>query len=342
MQRFILMACFVLFLACSKDSTLDTKTATQPEPEQEVEKQQLLNLTHVQGLATPPFETPATSIDYEGKLYVVGDGNTYTYDFSSDQWNLIYERIANPLNNGWFNSDISFLRDGRWFVYSHYGLWSFDFVEKEWMLEHRTEIGEGFHFPTGTYLNGTLYIFDRASRDDTIYTYDFENHQLVEHGSFDNPGFWGFIRNPIFKVGAKLYYLHLTAGGGYYNDISVYEINTDFKNMTLLDTYRVERTLADSAAFLYDGKIIFGLGGDVSGDGNGNITTYGINDKFNYYDPQSNTFHEMPDSFYEGRINSLPATYNNESYLLNGRTIKNNESENKTTLDKLTFEFGLY
>lgn len=325
----ILSAIITLTLfACTSDNN-------NPEEENNTEPINILTLTNSESASIAPFIKPRERIIFENNLYVVDRLKTYKYDFNSSNWEILNQNNT-ELDFGvadypYFDFNISFIRNGKWYIINRRALWSFDFTTHIWTNIKSFGNSELLQ-PIGIYDKDTLYIFSDIFS--TIYTYNFETNSLIEHSTFEERPNYGQLVKSIFKINGITYFTKING----YDKIQIYKWNNNYTEFELLNEYQANY-IAQGSGFVFNDKIIFGLGGEASADGNGNITGYNLNDKFYYYDTTKNEFGIIKNSFYQGRYVSLPIEYNNEYYLLGGKTVSNNQVTDIETLDKLYFEY---
>lgn len=290
-----------------------------------------LTITNTSTISNTPFSKPREAIIFENNLYAVNDTHTYKYDFSSNIWETINANSIGVADYPYFEYNVSFIRDGKWNIINSNALWAFDFSTNNWeKIKEFTDNSLGS--PIGIYDNNRLFIFSDFM--DKVYEYNFENNTLIEHSTFEQKSNYGQLVKSIFKIGDTYYFTKLSG----YNKISIYKWVDNFTNFEFLNEYQSEY-IAQGTGFVFNDNIIFGLGGETSADGNGNLTSFILNDKFYYYNTTNNEFKEIKNSFYEGRYVSLPIEYNDKFYLLGGQTITNNEIIYRETLDQVDFEF---
>ncbi|WP_103069798.1 Kelch repeat-containing protein [Aquimarina sediminis] len=329
--KIILPLIFLALFSCSDDeNTIDENSIPTPDPT----PTNILTLVDSKSISTTPFTLPKETIVFEDNLYAIDDFKTYKYNFELNIWETINENNTDldfeVADSPYFDYNVSFIKDDKWYIMHRRALWTFNFTTLVWTLEKQF-----FHnkltAPIGFYENNTLYVFSDIFN--TIYTYDFENNLLVDHSTFEQRPNYGQLTKSIFKIKGEYYFTKLSD----YNKISVYKFSSDFKTFEYLNEYKTDY-VAQGSGFIFNDKIIFGLGGEISVDQNNNISGYQLNNKFYYYDTQTNEFNTIANDFYEGRYLALPIEYNNEFYLLGGINVSNNQQKNKATLDKLAFK----
>jgi hypothetical protein len=210
-------------------------------------------------------------------------------------------------------------------------LWTFDFTTNNW--EKIKEFTNNLLIsPIGVFDNDSLFIFSDIY--DKVYKYNFEDNTLIEHSTFIPRSNYSQLVKSIFKIGDTYYFTKIAE----YNKILIYKWTDNFTNFEYLNEYQADY-IAQGSGFVFNDNIVFGLGGQATGNQNGDIIDFQLNNKFYYYSTSENVFKKVDNTFYEGRYASLPVEYNNKHYLLGGQTIINNETIYKETLDIIDFEF---
>lgn len=323
--KFLLAFAMLTIFSCSTDTvdvsfnenTIDANAETK------------LTLVNSSSLGSTPFFEPRETIVYMNNLYAIDKQSTYKYSFQSNLWQQIIntnneddlEIASHPSDN----SNFSFIRDDKWYVLSNTLLSSYSFETRSWNIEKQFSENEGFNNPTGIYSNGELYVF--SGDDNVVYTYDFQDKTFEMHADLDLDSNYAQLVNSVFKVSSTYFYARLSD----YKTISLYVFNDQFDKVEYLGDY-VKNNFDKGAGFVYDKKIIFGLGGDFT---NGTEAT--IHNSFEYYDTKTDEFKTVSNQMYESRYIGLPIRYNNAHYLLGGTTIINGEKTPKNTIDKLEF-----
>ncbi|WP_396632573.1 hypothetical protein [Maribacter sp. R86514] len=298
-----------------------------------IESVNLLTITNSSSVSNTPFSKPAEAIIYEDNLYSISDLNTYKYNFESNIWETINTNNLNVANTK--DSNVSFIKDSKWYIINRKGLWTFDFSANKWeILKEFTD--NLLLASSGVYHNDSLYIFSNIY--DNVYKYNFENNSLILHSTFTQKPVYGILTKTILKIKGSYYYLRLTNGG----KMAIYKWIDDFTNFELLNEFKYEDWLTGGSAFVFNDNIVFGLGGDIVTGVHGGIASFSLNDKFYYYDIINNESKKIENSFYTGTFNALPIEYNNKFYLLGGTTILNREIIYRNTLDQIEFKFIEY
>ncbi len=327
MKKVFLVAILIFCFGCSKNDseTVDTNPISEEEPEI------VLDLVATETLGTTPFSKAWQYIVHEDILYVVDDTNTYSFDLITKQWETISDLQVEVTNFAPFLSSISFIREGKWCLFSSRGLWEFDFDLNMWN-EIPVFSPDTFFNPKGFYVDNLLHFVSNANGNDKIYTYDFATNSVSEQGTFEMSGNRGEITQPVFKVGNDYFTVLYTDG------FAVYKYGENFKTMELINKYNAF-PLSNCSAFLFEDKLVFGLAGSATVDLDGNYLSSNISDALYYYDIEKNEFGQLPSPFSEARYGALPFAYGNEYFLMGGTTVIEEKIVTRTSIEKLTFEY---
>jgi len=328
-MKFKILLAFVMLsvFSCSTDSidnnlTNDTAVVTNATPE--------LTLVNASSVSITPFFEPRASIVYKNMLYTVDDASTYVFDFSTQKWDkTVNQNVLDGPNVASLpseKSNVSFLRKNMWHILSSKALYAYNFDTRKWTIEKEFTNNEIIENPIGMFSNGNLYAFSKM--DSTIYMYDFEANTFVEHSVLDLSSNEAQLVNSIYEVNGEFYYTNLSD----YRTISVYKFNADFTEVELINE-QVDKNLDKGSGFVYQDKIIFGLGGNIED------TNLQLNDTFNYFDTATNEFKTVENRMYESRFISLPVEYNDAHYLLGGTFVESGVKTPRKSLDKLEFDF---
>ncbi|MER3376798.1 MAG: hypothetical protein RIM83_19305 [Allomuricauda sp.] len=317
---------FFIAYGCS-----DNETPIHDETTKAPESKEVLTLLNSKKANDTPFKLPRESIIFEENLYVVDESKTYKYSFDSNSWETINAASEGVAVFPYLNYNISFIRNKKWHILNEYSLSMFDFTSNTWEEIKRFQNSD-LHATIGVYVNETLYVFSDIIRDE-IFKYDFENNELLPYSTFEKKPNYGQLVKSIYKIGESYYFTKLSD----YNSISIYKWNNNFKTLEYINEYETEY-IAQGSGFAYKDNIIFGLGGENSVDENGEITSFKLTDKFYYYNVTNNEFHEVKNSFYQGRFASLPIKHDDSFFLLGGYTILNNQRKEVQVMDQLSFK----
>ncbi len=328
-KRSVWLVISLLSVACSSDSTDATPTEAIDE-EVEIE---VLDLVNVQTIADTPIPDFDSFLVFRDKLYAVKAKDTYVFDFTLTTWSFLGTDTDMP---NFLDSGFSFLRNGKWNLFTGGGLFEFDFDLEDWKVIDLFPQSNSLFYVNGFYLESeeALFFTDRANGNDTIYKYDLLTNELILYSTYNNEGYHGGIANNSFVVNGSHYLIELERS----NLPSIYKFNDDFTELNSINNYSIENQLDGGVAMNFENYIIFGLGGIPTSDGE-NITRDPSTLKFYSYDVVNNIFAEMQSSLYESCRAANLVTYNNEFYLINGRTIKNQKSEARNSIEKIEFDF---
>ncbi len=332
LARSVCLFVIIFLTACSSESANEATIPVDDEVAEEETPKEVLDLVNVQTIANTPIPGFDSFLVFGDKVYTVKAKDTYVFDFTLATWSFLGTDQDMP---DFLNLGISFLRNGKWNLFTEGGLFEFDFDLEDWKAIDRFPQANGIFYTDGFYIAAeeAIYFIDRANGNDTIYKYDLQTNELISHSSYDNKGDYGGISNNTFTINGSNYLLKLEA----YTQPAIYKFNDDFSELLFVNEYRTEDQLDGGIAMQLGNYIIFGLGGIPSANGDV-ITSDPSTLKFYSYDVLNDVFAEMPSSFYEScRVANL-VTYNNEFYVLNGFTIKDQRSEARNTFEKIEFE----
>ncbi len=327
MKHFLFVFLSILFIGCSKSNS-DSESPIVPEEEPTT----TIDLVSTSIIGETPFDLADQYIIHNKLLYVVANRETYRYGFSSKEWELLTEVDEQMAYSSVFAGGISFIRNGKWHLFGFSGMWVFDFETLEWN-ELPVITAEQLFNPKGFYVDDNLYFVSNANGNDKIYRYDFETNVVSTIGSFEVSGLRGEISQAVFASGPNFYTLLYTTDG-----LTVYRFIENFQTMEKLGSYKVF-PLESGIAYLKDDLIIFGLGGSVTVDREGNYTQEDLQDQLYYFDLTEQAFGELATPFKEKRHAALSFTYDNEFYLLGGRTVINETITPRNTMEKLVFDY---
>lgn len=322
----------ILFFSCSSEDV--NQPDTDPIDETTEESKEVLDLVDIDTIATTPDSNFYSFIVHEDKLYTVKAGETQVFDFNTSKWTLIVNDADMP---SYYDTGISFIRNGKWNLLTSKGLFEYNFELKDWKVLDRYSGSKSIFYLQGLYVESEdmVYFIDQANGNDNIYKYDLKQKEYIIHSTFENNSSNGEIQNGAFTIDGIHYILKLED----YNEIGIYKFNEDFSELKLVNNYRTEKFLDSSIALQYGNYIIFGLGGIPSADNNDIITHDPSNLKFYAYNVKKDSFSEAPTQFYQSRRNAKLVTYNNNFYLINGFTIENKKSKKVNLIEQIEFNF---
>lgn len=322
----------LFFLSCSSEDVNQPNSEPTGDETNEQQKE-VLDLVKVDTIANTPESDFYSFITYQDKLYTVKGGETQVFDFSTSKWSLLVNDADLP---SYYDTGISFIRNGKWNLLTSKGLFEYNFELKDWKVLSRYSGSKNIFYLQGLYIESQdmVYFIDQANGNDDIYKYDLKKNEYIVHGEFNNTGGHGEIHNGAFTIDGVHYILKLDS----FSKLGIYKFSDDFSKLTLINQHSTPEILAGSVSLQHKEQIIFGLGGSVSVDSNDIITSESSNLNFYSYDIKNNTFSEAPTKFYQPRYYAKLATYNNEFYLLNGRTIKDNKTEEVNLIEKIKFD----
>lgn len=335
----VLLIIGMFLLSCSKeDNTNDSNSEVDTPIAERVE---VLNLINWETIADTPVENFDSHIVHENKLFSFSDKDTYVFDFESANWTLLATDADNVIPNISYGTKVNFIRNGKWNMFTERGLYAFDFELNNWSVIKAFPQSNGLFAIAGFYVEEdmAIYFVDNSNGNDTIYKFDLETNELILHGEYDNMGDRGSTYNGSLVVNNSYYHVKPDNGTGSSNKILISKFNDDFTNLTPINELITENDLDSSVAIKYGNYIIFGQGGVPSADTNGMITSDNATLKFYAYDVINDVFTEMPTPFYESCWGAEIVVQNNEFYLINGRTIKNQKGEARNKIEKIEFDF---
>lgn len=323
----------LFFLSCSSEDVNQPNSEPTGNETNEQQKE-VLDLIKVDTIATTPDLNFYSFLVHQDKLYAVKSGETQVFDFSTSKWSLLVNDTDLP---SYYDTGISFIRNGKWNLLTSKGLFEYNFELKDWKVLSWYSGSKNIFYLQGLYIESQdmVYFIDQANGNDDIYKYDLKKNEYIVHSEFNNIGNYGEIHNGAFTIDGIHYILKLDS----YNKMGIYKFNEDFSELTLVNNYSTKKFLDSSVALKYGDNIIFGLGGIPSVDNNDIITHDPSNLKFYSYNVKNNLFSEAPTQFYQPRRNAKLITYNNNFYLINGFTIKDKKSERMNLIEKIKFDF---
>ncbi len=335
MNRLFIICTFFIIISCSKE-TSEEPIVTDPDV---VEEPVLaLDVINIESISESPEGTIVSKIIYDNKLYAVYfDKKTYAYDFLTGIWNLVSD-TDNDIVPGYFlfGKHTSFIENEKWYLFSNNELMQYDFVINDWTSITRFIPGNGRFYSTGFFKDNNIYFIDLANGNTNIYKYSFESKEVSTIGTYENPGDKGVLSNSIFKIEGVYYYSQLLRTG-----IRISKFLSDYNELeTLTETYDFSNEVLESGvSWLYEDKIIFGLGGYIFSEANGTVLESGFNKQLFVYDTKTNEFSTLETiPFEKSFISAQSFSYNNEHYLFGGNTINNDQVAERYTMNKLTFE----
>jgi hypothetical protein len=327
-------------------ATEDNNSDVNSEDENVEEPVEVLNFINSQKIADTPVDFFDSQIVYENKLFSLRDKDTYVFDFELVTWTLLETNAENVFPTNGFNGEaINFIRNSKWNMFTERGLFEFDFELNNWAAIKVFPSLNGLFSTSGFYLEEDLaiYFIDHSNGNNTIYKFDLVTNELLNHGEYVNVGNRGITNNGSLVINNSYYYLRpVVATGasvGRTDGILISKFNEDFTSLNTINQLKVDNFVSDGVAMSYKDDIIFGLGGDLSIDTNGLVKDVSATFKFFTYNTINDSFTEMATPFYEycGRADII--VYNDEFYLINGITIKNNKTEFRKKIEKLEFDF---
>jgi len=327
-MKFKLLFAFAMLsiFSCSTDA-LDTSSDPSSIETNVTTKLTLANST---SMVSTPFFEPRETIVYMDDLYAIDKKSTYKYSFQLNLWEqIIKENNENGLeiaSHPYENSNFSFIKDNKWYVLSNTSLSSYNFEARSWTIEKQFSENEGFNNPIGMYANNELYVF--SGDENIVHTYNFEEKTFQMHFDLDLGPNHNQLVNSIFKVSSSYFYARLSDE----KTVSLYVFNQQFDNLEYVGEY-AKNNFDKGAGFVFDKKIIFGLGGSLS-----NSADMTVNSTFEYYDTKTGLFETVTNQMYESRYIGLPIRHNGSHYLLGGTSIVDGIETPRNTLDKLQFE----
>lgn len=335
MSRIFIICLLFIFISCSKEST-----STSTTQEQEIEEPVfVLDAINVETLSDSPEGFSRTKMIYNDKLYTVYEDKTFMYDLKSNTWSLILGSDIDLDNTHfYFGNHTNFIKDNKWYLLSDRELLEYNFEQNDWTKIETFPISNGRFYVHGIFKDDAIYFVDKGNGNPDIYKYDFETSNVTTIGSYDNPGDRGPLSNSIFEINGSYYYAQILARGMRFSKFS-----SDFENLETLNEFNYENNFdnafSGASTWVYDDKIIFGLGGSITQDSNGEtIVNSLINNKLFSYDTKTNEFSSLENTpIEEACIAAQTFSYNNEYYLFDGITINNEKVERRNLLQKLTF-----
>tara|TARA_R110002074_G_scaffold59183_2_gene144275 strand:+ start:68062 stop:69120 length:1059 start_codon:yes stop_codon:yes gene_type:complete len=342
----ILFTIGMFLISCSKEDSNNDSNSGVANPDTEVdtpivEQIEVLNLIKWEIIAETPVEKFDAHIVHGNKLFSLSNQSTYEFDFESANWTLLATDTENVLPNISYSTKVNFIRNGKWNMFTERGLFVFDFELNNWSVIKEFPQSNGIFATAGFYANedNAIYFVDNSNGNDTIYKFDLVTNELLLHGEYVNVGDRGSTYNGSLVVNNSFYHVKPANGTGTSDKISISKFNDNFTNLNSINELITENDLDGSVAINYGNYIIFGLGGVPSSDANGMITSDSTTLKFYSYDVINNVFTEMPTPFYESCWGAEIVVFNNEFYLINGRTIKNQQGEARNKIEKIEFDF---
>lgn len=325
----------MFLISCSSDESKNENNLEDENPTEEPIK--VLNLVNIEKIADTPVSIFRSHIVHNNKLFSVSYNDTYVFDFELATWTLLDTNTENVFLNYRFGDPVvNFIRNGDWHMFTESGLFVFDFELSKWSVVKAFPQTNGLFSTAGFYIEEDMavYFVDNSNGNDTIYKFDLLTNELLMHGEYVNEYFSGNTYNGSLVLSNSYYHVKPRSQG-----IIISKFNEDFTDLSLINDFDTKTYLINSIAISFENYIIFGLGGSATQDANGNITKDDSTLKFYAYDTVNDSFAEMPSQFYESCRGAEVVMYNNEFYLINGSTIKNQKSEYRNIIEKLEFDF---
>ena len=222
LSSFLFLSLLILN-SCSNDNSIGD---TSKEPNAVIKRTKLISS---ESISETDFIKPYETIVYNDKLYVVDDLKTYSYDFNTKEWLTVNERNTDNFETvadyPYFDYNVSFIRENKWYLLSFESLYVFDFSTNTWTKE-ASFYGNYSKIlaPIGIYHNNRLFVFSDVWGG--VYEYDFETKDLIEYSNFGQKNNSGQLVKSVFKVNDEYYYTKIT----YYNSIKIYKFVDNFKN----------------------------------------------------------------------------------------------------------------
>lgn len=339
---FFIITMFLLSCSSKDDNTdnitNDENQVDEPQVDEPiVESKEVLNLINWETISDTPVEIFHSHIVHENKLFSLSYKDTYVFDFELATWNLIATGTNNVLPvNGFGIPAINFIRNGKWNMFTERGLFEFDFELKNWSVIKGFPQVNGLFTTQGFYVEEDLaiYFVDNSNKNETIYKYDLETNELILHSEHDNEGSNGITHNGSLLINNTYYHAK-----PYSNGFIISKFNEDFTDLSLINSITANSSLSGSIAVPYGNYIIFGQGGAPTFGSDGMLESFNPTLKFYAYDTVNDVFTEMPSPFYESCRGAKVIVYNNEFYVINGFTIRNQKSEARNIIEKIEFDF---
>lgn len=332
-NKSIFFIIIMFLMSCTTEN--DTNNSITNEENQIEEPIQVLNFVNSQKIADTPVERFDSHIVHENKLFSLSDGDTYLFDFESANWTLL--STDNVLSDYEFGVPvINFIRNGKWNMFTEKGLFEFDFVLLNWTVIKAFPQVNGLFTTAGFYIedDNAIYFIDKSNRNDTIYKFDLLTNELLNHGEYVNEGDRGTTYNSALALNNSYYHMKQSLNG-----FSIFRFSEDFTDLSFTREFASKNDFSGSIAMSFENYIIFGLGGSIGVDTNGLVIDDDSTLEFYAYDTIKNVFSEMRTPFYESCKDANVVTYNNEFYLINGRTVKDEKSEARNIIEKIEFDF---
>ncbi|AIZ40957.1 hypothetical protein [Cellulophaga baltica] len=339
-KSIFLIISFIIISCSSEDSGSDRGDKIDENPI--AEPIDVLNLVSWHKIADTPVNEFNAHIVYQDKLYSLSERDTYVFDFILAEWTLLASDTANILSNFSSGLKINFIRNGKWSMFTQRGLYEFDFELNSWSVIKQFPLANGLFSISGFYAeqDEAIYFLDKSNGNKTIYKFDLTTNELEEYSTYINTGNRGDCYNGSLTLDNSNYYVTPSSGTGRSNEIIISKFSEDFTSLISVNNLVTENDLDSSVALQFDDYIIFGLGGIPTVDGADGTVTYAKSTlKFYAYDTLSTVFTEMSTPFYESCWGADVVVYNNEYYLINGRTIKDEKTEFRNKIEKITFDF---
>lgn len=338
-NKSIIVIISLFFISCSTEDN-DIEVAKENPIEESVD---ILDLVKWQKIADTPVPNFQAHIVHENKLFSLSIKDTYVFDFELAQWTLLATDSDSVFPNyGLGGLKVNFIRNEKWNMFTEKGLYEFDFQLNKWSVIKEFPQVNGLFSISGFYVEEdiAIYFLDKSNGNDTIYKYDLLTNELLSHSNYINTGDRGETYNGSLKVENSYYYITPGSGTGRSNEILISKFNEDFTTLVPVGNFVTENDMANSVAVQYGNYIIFGLGGTATLDSStGIITDIRPTLKFYAYDTVNDVFTEMSSPFYESCWAANVIVHNNEYYLINGHTIKNQKVELRTKIEKIEFNF---
>lgn len=323
----------ITLMACSSNEDSDIISTIDPDPIVE-EPVATLDFVNAEFVAETPSTDLNTCFVHNDKMYATAGDETYVFDFGQKAWSLLTIDADTPKTT--FDIGFNLIREGKWYRLIRKGLYVFDFELNDWEVIKSFPLSDSVYSILGYYVESddAVYLVDKINRREIIYKYDLLTNEFIAHSTFENNAGWYPISENAFIINDTKYVVHLSN----WNKMKVSKFNEDFTVFKSINELETENYLDESVACQFGENIIFGLGGVPTSDADGNITRDPSTLNFYFYNTITDAFGTMSTPFYESCRDAHLVTYNNEYYLVGGRTITNNKSEPRITIEKLQFE----